>query len=157
MTTIQGRGYLTIPGWMRTELDLSGNDLIVYAIIYSACQIDEQHFTGSLQYLADWCGASKQGISKNIKNLIDKGLIEKIECGYNKSEYRCSTKLNTDVQQSLTSNCPNIYKASNNGSNKPIKLIHNTDIQDKKDIKKIRVRNEEINTFKDLYNEHCFR
>ena len=71
--------FITVQGWMRTKLRLKGNDLLVYAIIYSFSQTDNQKFTGSLQYLADWCGASKQGIQKNLKNLIDLGYVEKDE------------------------------------------------------------------------------
>lgn len=104
--------YITIQSWMRTELDLKGNDLIVYAIIFGFSQTENTRFTGSLQYLADWCGATKQGILKNIKSLIDKGLIEKTvtEDGV---KYNC-TPLNivertikhslTPIKHSLTNN-----------------------------------------------------
>ena len=71
--------FITIQGWMRTDLNLTGNDLLVYAIIYGFSQDNESEFTGSVQYLADWCGASKQGIRKNLKNLLDKGYIIKTE------------------------------------------------------------------------------
>lgn len=71
--------YITIQSWMRTKLGLKGNDLLVYAIIYGFSQDQKSKFTGSLQYLADWCGATKQGIQKNLKNLIDMGYIEKQE------------------------------------------------------------------------------
>lgn len=84
--------YLTIQAWMRTQLKLTGNELLVYAIIYGFSQTENQKFTGSLQYLADWCGASKQGILKNIKSLIDKNLIEKTEMirnGIKVCEYSC--------------------------------------------------------------------
>lgn len=79
---INSENYISIQGWMRTELNLSGNDLLVYAVIYSFSQDGESYFNGSLQYLADWCGATKQGVIKNIKNLTDKGLIGKDEHGY---------------------------------------------------------------------------
>lgn len=69
--------FVVIQGWMRSELNLSGNDLLVYAIIYGFSQDGETAFNGSLQYLANWCGATKQGIQKNLKNLIDMGLIAK--------------------------------------------------------------------------------
>lgn len=69
--------FVVIQGWMRSELNLSGNDLLVYAIIYGFSQDGETTFNGSLQYLANWCGATKQGIQKNLKNLIDRGLIAK--------------------------------------------------------------------------------
>ena len=89
---MQSEQFITIQGWMRTELNLKGNDLMVYAIIYGFCQDGENHFTGSLQYLADWCGATKQGIQKNLKNLIDNGYIEKFEVeknGVRFCEYSC--------------------------------------------------------------------
>ena len=68
---IQGKNFVTIQGWMRTELNLKGNELIVYAVIYGFSQTEEQWYTGSLQYLADWCGATKQGVLKNLKSLTD--------------------------------------------------------------------------------------
>ena len=74
---IQNDNYVNIQGWMRNKLELKGNDLIVYAIIYSFSQDGESKFEGSLQYLADWCGATKQGIQKNLKNLLEAGLIKK--------------------------------------------------------------------------------
>ena len=95
---VKSENYLTIQGWMRTELNLSGNELLVYAIIYSFNQGENTGFNGSLQYLADWCGATKQGILKNLKGLQSKGLIIKKE-----SENPCepatyySTKVNTPV------------------------------------------------------------
>ena len=85
--------FITIQGWMRTELGLKGNDLMVYAIIYGFSQDGENRFTGTLQYLADWCGATKNGIQKNLKNLIDKGYIEKFEVERNNVrfvEYSCT-------------------------------------------------------------------
>ena len=74
---ISEQNFIVIQGWMRTNLNLTGNDLLVYAIIYGFSQIDNQKFTGSRQYLAEWCGSTKQGIDKNLKNLLAKGLIEK--------------------------------------------------------------------------------
>ena len=75
--------HITIQGFMRTKLGLSGNDLIVYAIIYGFSQDGQGKFTGSLQYLADWCGATRRGIQKNLKNLVDRGLVIKDEVNKN--------------------------------------------------------------------------
>lgn len=50
---INDGNYITIQGWMRTDLKLSGNELIVYAIIYGFSQNKQGEFTGSAQYLAD--------------------------------------------------------------------------------------------------------
>ena len=110
---MQDKSYITIQGWMRTELDLSGNDLLVYAIIYGFSQTNNQKFTGSLQYLADWCGATKQGIMKNLNNLVDRGLIEKEKDALNSVAYyttQFNTPLNSvvhPIQHSLINNIEN--------------------------------------------------
>ena len=64
---IRDDNFICIQGWMRTKLGLKGNDLLVYAIIYGFTQAENQKCTCSIQYLADWCGATKQGILNNIK------------------------------------------------------------------------------------------
>lgn len=105
---MQSENYLTIQGWMRTELNLKGNDLLVYAIIYGFSQTADQKFTGSLQYIADWCGATKQGILKNLNNLLDMGLIEKTETYINNVKIVSyhSTEFNS-IKLSLTNNIDN--------------------------------------------------
>lgn len=88
--------YITIQGWMVNELKLKGNELMIYAIIYGFSQFENQSFTGSLQYLADWTNSTKQGVIKNLKSLIKKNLItkeEKVIKGVKYCEY-CSTKFN---------------------------------------------------------------
>lgn len=74
---MDSENYITIQGWMRTELDLKGNELFIYAIIYGFSQAENHKFTGSLQYLADWCGTTRQSIIRNINTLLEKNLIEK--------------------------------------------------------------------------------
>lgn len=69
--------YITIQGWMRTELNLSGNELILYALIYGFSQADHNKFTGGMQYAADWLGCSRQTIINTLKSLLAKGLITK--------------------------------------------------------------------------------
>lgn len=76
---MKNENYITIQGWMRNELGLKGNDLLVYAIIYGFTQTEGQRFTGGLSYLADWCGATKAGIIKNLQNLLGRGLIERTD------------------------------------------------------------------------------
>ena len=76
---MKNENYIVVQGWMRNELQLKGNDLLVYAIIYGFSQAENQKFTGSLSYLADWCGATKAGIIKNLQNLLGRGLIERTD------------------------------------------------------------------------------
>lgn len=97
--------FYVVQGFMINELKLKGNELSVFAIIYGFSQEPNQWFSGNLQYLADWTGATKQGIIKNLKSLIDKNLIKKREKLVNNIkvvEYReCLTEFN-GIKLSLT-------------------------------------------------------
>ena len=96
---MKSENYIVIQGWMRTELGLKGNDLLVYAIIYGFTQAESQRFTGSLGYLAEWCGATKQGVIGNLKKLLERGLIQKEDRyinGIKIVEYH-TTKFNTPL------------------------------------------------------------
>lgn len=73
------RNYITIQGWMVSELGLKGNELLIYAIIYGFTQKENQWYTGSRKYLSEWTGATKQTVGNYLKSLADKGYIEKRE------------------------------------------------------------------------------
>lgn len=61
---------------MINRLGLKGVPLNVYAIIYGFSQDGESEFTGSLQYLCDFCGGvSKPTIIKALKILTEAGFI----------------------------------------------------------------------------------
>ena len=79
MKNVNERNYIVIQGWMIKELGLKGNELLIYAIIYGFSQAEGTKFSGSLQYLADWCNASKKTVQTALKNLIEKNYIEKEE------------------------------------------------------------------------------
>ena len=82
--------YITIQGWMRTELKLSGNELIVYAIIYGFSQNKQGKFTGSAQYLADWVGCTRRTVMTILNKLVEAKLISKTEISLNNNEKRVS-------------------------------------------------------------------
>ena len=70
--------YLTIQAFMVEELGLTGNDLLVYAIIYGFSQDGESVFTGNRAYLATWCNCSERSIQRNLNSLMERGLIEQV-------------------------------------------------------------------------------
>ena len=74
---VRRESYITILGWMVTDLNLKGNELLVYAMIYGFSQSDNQNFTGSLSCFASWTNSTKQGIIKTLKVLEEKNPIEK--------------------------------------------------------------------------------
>lgn len=78
MGKVRAENYITIQGWMVTELGLKGNELLLYALVYGFSQA-EGCFTGGLQYVQDWLGCVKNTAIATLKALVDKGLIERIE------------------------------------------------------------------------------
>ena len=81
MNKLKSENYIVIPAWATQEpYNLKHNELIIFSIIYGFCQHKDQCFCGSISYLAEWTGSSRQGVSKNLNNLIRKGLIRKEEC-----------------------------------------------------------------------------
>lgn len=71
------RNYISIQSWMVKELNLTGNDLICYALIYGFSQDGKSEFNGSLSYIAEWLNTSRQTARLIIKRLVDNGVIEK--------------------------------------------------------------------------------
>lgn len=71
--------YVILNGFMKVDMDLKGNELFAYAIIYGFSQDGESAFTGGNSYLCDWLGCSKPTVINVLKSLIEKGYIRKIE------------------------------------------------------------------------------
>ena len=78
-TKVNSKNHVVLHGWMINELNLRGNELLVYAIIYGFCQDGENKFEGSLKYLQDWTCSSKNTVIKSLKTLEEKQLILKQE------------------------------------------------------------------------------
>ena len=107
---VKRENYITIQGFMLTDLKLKGNELLIYACIYGFSQAENQVFNGSLQYLADWTNSTKQGVIKCLKSLEEKQFIVKKEnfingvkfCEYYATKFN-TTLNNVDggIQQSL--------------------------------------------------------
>lgn len=127
---VNNENFILIQGWMIKELELKGNELMIYAIIYGFSQAENQVFNGSLQYLAEWTNSTKQGVIKNLKSLAEKGYITKKEkvinnikfCEYyatkfngvlNKVEWGGKQSLMGGIKQSLPNNI-NINNIKNN-------------------------------------------
>ncbi len=122
-TKVKNENFIVIQGYMINNLKLKGNELLIYSIINGFSQEEGQVYSGSLQYLAEWTNSTKQGVIKNLKSLIEKGLIQKNEKyinGVKFCEYY-STKFNGGIKQSLMGgikqSLPNnidIYNINNN-------------------------------------------
>lgn len=99
---IKNENYIQISGWMINELDLKGNELLVYALIHGFCQDGKSVFKGSLNYIMAWLNISKPTAIACIQSLIDKGMIVK-SIIYNKNsvagcEYYTKKSRNTESE-----------------------------------------------------------
>lgn len=88
---IANENYIVIHGWMVNELELKGNELLVYALIYGFSQDGETAFKGSLAYVATWLNVEKRTVLNTLQSLVRQGLIEKknsVQNGIKACEYR---------------------------------------------------------------------
>lgn len=66
-----------VHSWMLTSLELKGNELIAYAIIYKYSDIKGQKFVVSIRKLAEIMNVSKNTAQTVLDSLIEKGFIIK--------------------------------------------------------------------------------
>lgn len=71
------KNYINIQGWMINELELKGNELILYALIYGFTQDGRSMFRGSISYIMKALRMSNKGVINILSKLIKKGLIKK--------------------------------------------------------------------------------
>ena len=74
---MENTDFLNIQGWMINELNLKGNELIIYALIYGFTKDGVSEFRGSRQYMADWTNSSVRSVQNVVDSLVNKGMIEK--------------------------------------------------------------------------------
>lgn len=92
---IKDENFINIQGWMINRLNLKGNELVIFSVIYGFSQDGEQWFEGSRQYLADWCNSTKQGIQKSLKSLVGKGYLIKEDVMVNNVKF-CKYKVDLE-------------------------------------------------------------
>jgi hypothetical protein len=67
--------YVMIEDWMVTELHLSGNELVLFALVAG----HRDGYYGSLTTTAERIGVSRRLVAYVIKSLIGKGYLEEVE------------------------------------------------------------------------------
>lgn len=97
--------YIVIQDWMITNLQLKGNELLTYALIYGFSQDGESEFKGSLKYISEFLGVSKRTAQRSIENLVDRGIVEKrVEeiSGVKFNRYMAHEKAGTPIDKMTT-------------------------------------------------------
>lgn len=94
-----------IYGWMATKLKLKGNELLIYAVIYSFSRNDNGNgvFNASIPYLQEWTNIAKKNVINCLNSLVDKQLIIKIEDNYLKRKPNVY-KINKQILEGTKSN-----------------------------------------------------
>jgi hypothetical protein len=84
--------------WMPRELKLKGNELLVFALIFSFSRTGNK-YTGSLSYLRRITGLSKSTLMRILKSLCLKKLTLKteIQYGYCKARHYCHYMASMDI------------------------------------------------------------
>ena len=73
-------------GWMIEDMGLYGNELIIYSILNSVCQIPGMSYYGSKEYLGKFVGSTRTAI-RILNKLIEKGYVKKKVVNGKKTEY----------------------------------------------------------------------
>ena len=87
--------YFVVQARMVIELGLSGNRLLIYALIHGFCKDGNNEFIGSINYLCDWTNLSRNTVISTLKSLVDDKLLKKREyivngvryCAYSMGDY----------------------------------------------------------------------
>ena len=69
--------YIQIQASMVTELGLSGNQLIIYALVHGFCKDGIHEFKGSINYICEWTNLSRSTVISILKQLVEDGLLVK--------------------------------------------------------------------------------
>ena len=91
--------YITIPGFLRTRLDLKGSELIITALVYGYSQDGNSWFMGKTEYIAEWAGITDKNVLRSLKSLTEKGILEKKEIFVNNKAKRCYYRFNFECSE----------------------------------------------------------
>jgi len=126
---IKPENFINIQGWMKTNLGLQGNELLVFAIIFGFCQDEESEFSGGVKYISEWIGCSYPTAISLLKKLCEKNLISKKEVITDKGRfvnYRVIKNLNDGLLNNLTTPIKNFNNPAVKNFNTEIESILNT-------------------------------
>ena len=135
MGKVKDDSNFQIYGWMVTQLKLKGNELLIYAIIYSFSQNNDGNgiFNASTAYLCEWTNLSRRSVIDCISSLIHKNLIIKLSDNAHKRKpnfYKINSQILkiTSEETSLVSKplVKKVHKTSEESSLALVKKLHKT-------------------------------
>lgn len=79
---------ITLQGWMVNKLDLHGNKLLVYAMVYTYSMLPDSEFAYGEKVLSALCNVSVSTIKEILNQLAEERLILVTELEYRGRKYR---------------------------------------------------------------------
>ena len=99
---LKDNNTVLLHSFMVNDLHLSGNELIVFAVIYSFSQDGESSFYGSRKYLASWCQVHEGAVDYQLNKLLEKGFIIKTHTRREDGSLCSIIKANLPLIESIT-------------------------------------------------------
>lgn len=128
---MKNENYINVQGWMINDMELKGNELLIYAIIYGFTQDGESEYHGSMRYIAEALKITKGSVHSCMEKLLKKSLIEISTMDHkNGNKYRtCAvqkmnakkvsrSKIGTQPVQKMNATRSKIGTNNNNTNNK---------------------------------------
>jgi len=138
---MKSENFVVIQGWMCNELELKGNELLVFALIYGFSQDGVSKFHGTRQYIADTFNISRPTVDKALQGLVEKKYIckEGFDDFVNPNIYWVNLdlvkKLYTGCKETLQGGCKETLLNNNSKQtdkekrNNSKELLQNSDFQ----------------------------
>jgi DNA-binding transcriptional regulator GbsR (MarR family) len=119
--------YFTVQDWMVTELKLKGAERDAFAIVYGFSQDGESEFHGSLQYMSELTGYSRNALCTALNSLVEQELIIKEDVEKNHIKY---CKYRTNYFNTVQATCTGVQATCTNktSNKKPIQKTISKDI-----------------------------
>lgn len=127
---IREENFIQVQGWMRTKLNLKGNKLLCYALIYGFSQDGRSVFQGSNSYVAEWIGVTRSMVNKLLKSMVEDNLIIKIEKevnGVKLCDYKINDNYGKDIAEEDSEKFTGCVKSAQGGV---VKSAHHNNIID---------------------------
>ena len=126
-TDMKENNFILIPAFMRTKLNLKGSELIIASLIYGFSQDNETWFSGSTKYIADWAGIAEKNVLRNLKELVERGILIKKDVAVNNLAKKCYYKFNMISVSKIETKITELQNVS--GEVSELQNIPNPDLQ----------------------------
>lgn len=161
--------YITILAPMSSKLKLSGNNLLVFALIHGFSKDGEHAFYGSISYISSWLNISKNSVIDTLRVLTDSGFLIKNEEIKNGVKFCNYISQYDNILKKLDGGCeiaPVVAKKKRGGcenghnNNKDIDINkdnfkESTNVDKKKKENEEEVTNEDYRKFRIWMNTNC--